>query len=233
MKSWQHILEHARQLLEHNPLRGTTMPARTCRPSLPLERATPSNTASLGSPITLPSEPTCAPHAGDHRASLASDHLRRGALTPRAERLKIPAQQVRVTIHQAVNRIRLLLLVLALLLCAVPTAQAIRCPTQDFEPFQLTEEMPSPDQIGWYVVWAVASDGRIGLFVGNNPIYEIDPFGLEKGSELLMRMNNGYGGLNSLFGKFWNAPDTAIGLVVGGLGIPFGAKPTFGNNALQ
>jgi len=77
------------------------------------------------------------------------------------------------------------------------------------------------------------SDGRIGLFVGNNPINNVDPFGLEKGAELLMKMNNGYGGLNPFFGKIWNAPNTAIGLVVGGLGIPFGAKPSFGNNALQ
>ena len=48
-----------------------------------------------------------------------------------------------------------------------------------------------------------------------------------------MQMNNGYGGLNPLLGKVWNAPNTAIGLVVGGLGIPFGAEPHFGNNALQ
>jgi len=77
--------------------------------------------------------------------------------------------------------------------------------------------------------------GGVNLYnyVGNDPVDYVDPFGLEKGAELLMRMNNGYGGLNPLFGKIWNAPNTAIGLVWGGLGIPFGAKPSFGNNSLQ
>jgi RHS repeat-associated protein len=81
----------------------------------------------------------------------------------------------------------------------------------------------------------ISERGGINLYnyVGNDPIDWIDPFGLEKGAELLMRMNNGYGGLNPFFGKIWNAPNTAIGLVWGGLGVPFGAKPHFGNNALQ
>src|SRR5262249_2359875 len=81
----------------------------------------------------------------------------------------------------------------------------------------------------------ISERGGINLYsyLENNSIDWIDPFGLEKGAELLTRMNNGYGGLNPLFGKIWNAPNTAIGLVVGGLGIPFGAKPHFGNNALQ
>jgi len=70
-------------------------------------------------------------------------------------------------------------------------------------------------------------------YVGNAPIDWMDPFGLEKGAELLLKLHNGYGGLNSFFGKIWNAPNTAMGLAVGGLGIPFGAKPSFGNNALQ
>ncbi len=57
---------------------------------------------------------------------------------------------MRGTIHQAVKRARLHLLALTLLLCAVPTAQAIRCPTPDptldFLPSQLNEEMPSQEQ---------------------------------------------------------------------------------------
>ncbi len=90
---------------------------------------------------------------------------------------------MRGTIHQAVNRARLLLLAVALLLFAVPTAQAIRCPTPgpalNFLPSRLNEEMPGQKQSRRYKVWAVDSEGCIGLFVGNNPISNVDPLGLE------------------------------------------------------
>ena len=39
--------------------------------------------------------------------------------------------------------------------------------------------------------------------------------------------------LGSFFGKIWNLPNTAIGLAWGLIGLPFGAKMSFGNNALQ
>ena len=95
---------------------------------------------------------------------------------------------MRGTIHQALERARLLLLAVVLLLCAVPTAQAIRCPTLgpvlDSQVFadghqRLNEETPAQDPDACNVFWAVASEGRNGLFVGNNPINFIDPFGLE------------------------------------------------------
>jgi hypothetical protein len=79
---------------------------------------------------------------------------------------------MRGAIHHAVKGARLLLLAVALLLCAVPTAQAIRCPTPSlaFDSLlpQLTDE----------AVWLLSPHGRIGLFVGNNPISQIDPLGL-------------------------------------------------------
>jgi hypothetical protein len=40
-------------------------------------------------------------------------------------------------------------------------------------------------------------------------------------------------GVADVAGKVWNSPNTAIGLAWGTLGIPFGARPTFGNNAVQ
>ena len=79
------------------------------------------------------------------------------------------------------------MLAVGLLLCAVPTTQAVRCPTTasmlaspaiaDGQQ-RLNEEMPSPEQAGRCVFWAVDGEGRIGVFVGNNPINEIDPYGL-------------------------------------------------------
>ena len=92
---------------------------------------------------------------------------------------------MRETIHQALERARLLLLAVALLLCAVPTAQAIRCPTPgsavDAEQLRLNEEIPDQRQSSGYTVWAVDSEERLGLFVGNSPISNIDPYGLEAG----------------------------------------------------
>ena len=94
------------------------------------------------------------------------------------------------TIHHTVERARLLVLAVGLLLCAVPTTQAVRCPTPasvlDSPAFadgqqRLNEEMPSPEQDACYVFWAIDSQGRIGLFVGNNPIGNVDPLGLAFG----------------------------------------------------
>src|SRR5690606_29558977 len=39
--------------------------------------------------------------------------------------------------------------------------------------------------------------------------------------------------LGSVLGKIWNIPNTLIGLAWGLIGLPFGAKMSFGNNALQ
>lgn len=39
--------------------------------------------------------------------------------------------------------------------------------------------------------------------------------------------------LHSVFKKIWNLPNTIIGLGLGILGLPFGAKVSFGNNAIQ
>jgi hypothetical protein len=91
---------------------------------------------------------------------------------------------MRGTLHQAVERVRLLLLAVALLLCAVPTAQAMRCPTPALDSLlsRLNEEAPSPDQGGWYVVLGAYDRGRIGLFVGNNPMSHRDPLGLLDGN---------------------------------------------------
>jgi hypothetical protein len=98
--------------------------------------------------------------------------------------LKVPQfrQQMRGTIHEPVGCARLLLLAVTLLFGCVPTVQAMRCPTPgpllDSLQSQLNEEMPSQESVACYAVWVVDSQGRIGLFVGNNPINNIDPFGL-------------------------------------------------------
>ena len=97
---------------------------------------------------------------------------------------------MRGTIHQAVKRARLLLLAVILLFCAVPTARALRCPPAGLAldssvisdgQQRPNEEMASQEQDACYVVWAMDSDGRIGLFVGNNPIGNVDPLGLAFG----------------------------------------------------
>lgn len=78
---------------------------------------------------------------------------------------------------QVANRLRLLLLAAACWLCFVPTAHALRPPIPAES--QLKEESALPEPSAGYVVCVVEADGRIGLFVGNNPIGFVDPFGLE------------------------------------------------------
>jgi hypothetical protein len=39
--------------------------------------------------------------------------------------------------------------------------------------------------------------------------------------------------LLGLLGKIWTLPNTAVGLAIGLLGVPFGARPGFGNNAIE
>jgi hypothetical protein len=91
------------------------------------------------------------------------------------------------TIHQAVKRARLLLLVVAVFLCFVPTAQAMRSftPNLAIAPSvlggsyqRLNEEPPGLKPEVQDVVSIAYIDGRIGLFVGNNPISRFDPYGL-------------------------------------------------------
>jgi RHS repeat-associated protein len=74
----------------------------------------------------------------------------------------------------------------------------------------------------------------------NDLVDEADPLGLAdlvKGATLLMQHNGPPGGFANLLqplGYVWNLPNTAIGLLWGGLGIPFGASVTNnGNNAIQ
>ncbi len=43
----------------------------------------------------------------------------------------------------------------------------------------------------------------------------------------------GIGSAANVMGKIWNAPNTAIGLGIGLLGLPLGATISFGNNAIQ
>jgi hypothetical protein len=75
---------------------------------------------------------------------------------------------------------KLLLLAVALLLSTVPTAQAVRSPAPGLNP--LLSRMNQG--IGWLerdaicVICVQVPDGRIGLFVGNNPINEVDHYGL-------------------------------------------------------
>src|SRR3989442_2913156 len=69
----------------------------------------------------------------------------------------------------------------------------------------------------------------------NNPVEWADPFGLDvpKGGTVLIHLNDGHpAGYNPL-GILWNLPNSALGALWGGLGMPFGAKPSIGNNALQ
>ena len=109
---------------------------------------------------------------------------------------------MRGTIHQALDRVRLLPLAVALLFCCVPTAHAIRCPTLDFEPLRLNEEMPKPEQNGWYVALGVYDQEPIGLFVGNNPINYVDPYGLWGWDGDYIQYGLGFGGEGTAAG-FW------------------------------
>ena len=85
-------------------------------------------------------------------------------------------------IHQPVDRVRFLLLAVALWFCCGSTAQAVHCPTLgppfDYPSARLAEELPNSEQDGWYEVWGVYDRGRIGLFVDKNPIKNGDSSGL-------------------------------------------------------
>ena len=63
--------------------------------------------------------------------------------------------------------------------------------------------------------------GDVNLYgyVGNSPISFIDPLGLL--------------GVGDVVGMIWNAPNTAIGVAWGMIGVPFGAQVNIGNNAIQ
>jgi hypothetical protein len=85
----------------------------------------------------------------------------------------------------AVRLVRLLVAV-ALLLCAAPAVQAMRCltpgPMLDSLILAggqqgLSSAVARPELEPSDVVWMVYSGGRIGLFVGNNPLDGIDPLG--------------------------------------------------------
>ena len=93
--------------------------------------------------------------------------------------------------HQAVDGARLLLLAMALLFCCAPTTQAMRCPTLGFESSRL--------------------NGRIGLFVGNNPISRVDPYGLAIGDWWDARTY-----FNSGFTGSWSDSANSIGQALGG-----------------
>ena len=134
-------------------------------------------------------------------------------------------EPVRGTLHQAIERARLLLLAVALLLCVVPTAQAIRCPTPgpalDSQVFadghqRLNEVTPSPERDAYYAVWVVDSQGRIGLFVGNNPISFVDPLGLKDLGTAAMNLRAT--GLNpSSDNDFYGAMKIALGTIIAAL----------------
>jgi hypothetical protein len=122
---------------------------------------------------------------------------------------------MRGTFHQAVERARLFLLALALLLCVVPTAQAMRCPipTPALDSLlpQLNEEMPSREPDAFYGFWMAYSDARIGLFVGNNPIDRVDFFGLAE-QVVGFTVDLSSGGVSVQTAMEWAGQDYGIGL---------------------
>ena len=61
------------------------------------------------------------------------------------------------------------------------------------------------------------SAGSVNLYdyVSGNPVNGFDPLG------------------QSILGKLWNLPNSAIGLTWGLVGVPFGAKISLGHNAIQ
>ena len=103
---------------------------------------------------------------------------------------------------QVVNRLRLFLLAVACWFCLVPTAHAIRPPTIA-EELQLKEKSARPEPSLDNAIFIRAGEMRIGLFVGNNPINNIDPLGLE-GNPIMglggAWNNNASGGGGSFYG---------------------------------
>ena len=72
-------------------------------------------------------------------------------------------------------------------------------------------------------------DGVLGLASfghGDDLIMEGAGYMAEGTGELVL-------GAADLAGKVWNSPNTAIGLMIGLAGLPFGASIHFGNNAIQ
>ncbi len=83
----------------------------------------------------------------------------------------------------------------------------------------------------------IAEMGGINLYQYclNDPVEWNDPFGLDvpRGGTVLIHLNDGHpAGFNPL-GVLWNLPNSALGALWGALSMPLGAKPSFGNNALQ
>lgn len=76
---------------------------------------------------------------------------------------------------------RLFLLAVLFLFCLALPARAIRCDATAFGngfEKQLKEEQPVSGQEAYTGDFALGEEGRIGLFVGNNPVNNIDPLGL-------------------------------------------------------
>jgi RHS repeat-associated protein len=68
--------------------------------------------------------------------------------------------------------------------------------------------------------------------------FALSELGLLTGSQTLAnsgasQMASGFVGLADLAGKAWASPNDAIGLLLGIAGMPFGATPSFGHNAIQ
>jgi hypothetical protein len=76
---------------------------------------------------------------------------------------------------------RLFLLAVLFLFCLALPARAIRCDATAFGngfEKQLKEEQPVSGQEAYTGDFALGEEGRIGLFVRNNPVNYIDPYGL-------------------------------------------------------
>jgi hypothetical protein len=76
---------------------------------------------------------------------------------------------------------RLFLLAVLFLFCLALPARAIRCDATAFGngfEKQLKEEQPVSGQEAYTGDFALGEEGRIGLFVGNNPVNNVDPYGL-------------------------------------------------------
>jgi RHS repeat-associated protein len=68
--------------------------------------------------------------------------------------------------------------------------------------------------------------------IGNTAVGALS-FNQETLSYGLRTIGTGFMGIADVAGKAWAAPNTGIGLALGIAGLPFGAQPTFGNNAVQ